>query len=320
MEDEVFEQPTSHSEDVQPNETPDTPDVDINAALREFGIIKDEPMGEETDEPEQDEELEPEDDPPAIADEPKKLTVKFNKQEVEIDETQIPEYVQKGLALDKERERRSETEKALERSAKIAGFNSTDEYLANLDKIEQQAIQKKQDDFDYLKQQLREEVENAGLDPDYVERYLDAHPLLQQAKDVMERESKAQETRKQEDQQQQLLKGWEELFNQHPELVETAPPEGEKPDWLTAEMDALIEQGYKPIHAFELTNRDKIIADERKRTEQAVIKQQRLNKRSQVEKEAVADTEPEIDSGILAGGALFGVPTKLLKKYGTKTK
>ncbi|KOS04157.1 hypothetical protein [Paenibacillus polymyxa] len=319
MEDEVFEQPTSHSEEVQPNETPDTPDVDINAALREFGIIKDEPMGEDQDEPEQ-EDAEPEEEPPAIADEPKKLRVKVNKEEIEVDDDQIPELVQKGFGLDKERQRRTEAEQALQRAAKLAGFEKADEYLANLDKIEQQAIQKKQDDFDYLKQQLREEVENAGLDPDYVERYLDAHPLLQQAKEVMERESKSQETQKQEAQQQQLLKGWEELFNQHPELVENAPAEGEKPEWLTAEMDALIELGYKPIHAFEVTNRDKIIADERKRTEQAVIKQQRLNKRSQVEKDAAPDMEPEIDSGILAGGALFGVPTKLLKKYGTKTK
>ncbi|MGG4217307.1 hypothetical protein ABEW32_03635 [Paenibacillus jamilae] len=315
MEDEVFEQPTSHSEDVQTTETPDTPGVDINAALKEFGIINDEPMGEEQDVLEQDEELEPEDEPPAIADEPKKLKVKFNKQEVEIDENQIPEYVQKGLALEKERERRSETEKALERSAKIAGFNSTDEYLANLDKIEQQAVQKRQDDFDYLKQQLREEVENAGLDPDYVERYLDAHPLLQQAKEVMERESKAQELQKQEAQQQQLLKGWEELFNQHPELVENAPAEGERPDWLTSEMDALIEQGYKPIHAFELTNRDKIIANERKRTEQNVIKQQRLNKRAQVEKQAALETEPEVPKELADGFALFGLNPALAKKY-----
>lgn len=315
MEDEVFEQPASHSEDVQPNETPDTPGVDINAALREFGIIKDEPMGEESDVLEQDEELEPEDESPAIADEPKKLKVKFNKQEVEIDETQIPEYVQKGLALDKERERRSETEKALERSAKIAGFNSTDEYLANLDKIEQQAVQKRQDDFDLLKQQLREDAESAGIDPDYLDRYLDAHPLLQQAREVVERESKAQETQKQEAQQQQLLKGWEELFNQHPELVENAPAEGEKPDWLTAEMDALIEQGYKPIHAFELTNRDKIIADERKRTEQAVIKQQRLNKRAQVVTQASAEMEPEVPQEYASAFAAFGLNPKAAKKY-----
>ncbi|QYK61849.1 hypothetical protein [Paenibacillus sp. S25] len=315
MEDEVFEQPTSHSEDVQPNETPDTTGVDINAALREFGIIKDEPMGEESVEPEQDEELEPEDEPPAIADEPKKLTVKFNKQDIEINEDQIPEYVQKGLALEKERERRSETEKALERSAKIAGFNSTDEYLANLDKIEQQAIQKKQDDFDLLKQQLREDAESAGIDPDYLDRYLDAHPLLQQAREVVERESKSQETRKQEEQQQQLLKGWEELFNQHPELVENAPAEGEKPDWLTAEMDALIEKGYAPVHAYRLTNSDKIIAEERKRTEQSVIKQQRLNKRAQVEKQAALETEPEVPKELADGFKLFGLNPALAKKY-----
>ncbi|EHS59455.1 hypothetical protein [Paenibacillus sp. Aloe-11] len=314
MGDEVFEQPASHSEDVQTTETPDTPGVDINAALREFGIIKDEPMGEEPDEPVQ-EEIEPEDEPPAIADEPKKLRVKVNKEEIEVDDDQIPELVQKGFGLDKERKRRTEAEQALQRSAKLAGYETADEYLANLDKIEQQAVQKRHEDFDYLKQQLREEVENAGLDPDYVERYLDAHPLLQQAKEVMERESKAQELQKQEAQQQQLLKGWEELFNQHPELVETAPPEGEKPDWLTAEMDALIEQGYKPIHAFELTNRDKIIADERKRTEQAVIKQQRLNKRAQVEKQAALETEPEVPKELADGFALFGLNPAAAKKY-----
>ncbi|WDM22642.1 hypothetical protein [Paenibacillus polymyxa] len=314
MEDEVFEQPTSHSEEVQPNETPDTPGVDINAALREFGIIKDEPMGEDQDKPEQ-EDTEPEDDPPAIADEPKKLRVKVNKEEIEVDDDQIPELVQKGFGLDKERQRRTEAEQALQRAAKLAGFETADEYLANLDKIEQQAIQKKQDDFDLLKQQLREDAENAGIDPDYLDRYLDAHPLLQQAREVVERESKAQETRKQEDQQQQLLKGWEELFNQHPELVENAPVEGEKPDWLTAEMDALIKKGYAPVHAYHLTNSDKIIAEERKRTEQSVIKQQRLNKRAQVEKQAALETEPEVPQELASAFSIFGLDPKAAKKY-----
>jgi hypothetical protein len=319
MEDEVFEQPTSHSEDVQPNETPDTTGNAVDEALAMFGITREQEQAEPEDQQEE-EELEPEDEPPAIADEPEKLRVKVNKEEIEVDDDQIPELVQKGFGLDKERKRRTEAEQYLQRAAKLAGFEAVDDYLANLDKIEQQAIQKKQDDFDLLKQQLREDAESAGIDPDYLDRYLDAHPLLQQAREVVERESKSQETLKQQEQQQQLLKGWEELFNQHPELVENAPAEGEKPDWLTAEMDALIEQGYKPVHAFELTNRDKIIAEERKRTEQNVIKRQRLNKRAQVEKEAVADTEPEIDSGILSGAALFGVPKKLIRKYATKTK
>ncbi|KAE8559791.1 hypothetical protein [Paenibacillus polymyxa] len=315
MEDEVFEQLASHSEEVQTTETPDTPDVDINAALREFGIIKDEPMGEDQDEPEQDEELEPEDEPPAIADEPKKLRVKVNKEEIEVDDDQIPELVQKGFGLDKERQRRTEAEQALQRAAKLAGFETADEYLANLDKIEQQAIQKKQDDFDLLKQQLREDAESAGIDPDYLDRYLDAHPLLQQAREVVERESKSQEIRQQEDQQQQLLKGWEELFNQHPELVENAPAEGEKPDWLTTEMDALIEQGYKPIHAFELTNRDKFLAAERKRAEQDVIKKQRLNKRSQVVTQASAEMETEVPQEVASAFAAFDMNPKLAPKY-----
>ncbi|MFS8215625.1 hypothetical protein [Paenibacillus sp. S29] len=315
MEGNEHEQITSHSEDVQTTETPDTPDVDINAALREFGIIKDEPMGEDQDEPEQDEELEPEDEPPAIADEPKKLRVKVNKEEIEVDDDQIPELVQKGFGLDKERQRRTEAEQALQRAAKLAGFETADEYLANLDKIEQQAIQKKQDDFDLLKQQLREDAESAGIDPDYLDRYLDAHPLLQQAREVVERESKSQETRKQEEQQEQLLKGWEELFNQHPELVENAPAEGEKPEWLTAEMDALIKQGYKPVHAYEVTNRDKFLAAERKRTEQDVIKKQRLNKRSQVVTQASAEMEPEVPQDLASAFAAFNLDPKAAKKY-----
>ncbi|OMF48596.1 hypothetical protein [Paenibacillus peoriae] len=320
MEDEVFEQPTSHSEDVQPNETPDTTGNAVDEALEMFGITREQEQAEPEEPQDQQEDVEPEGESPAIADEPKKLIVKVNKEEIEVDDDQIPELVQKGFGLDKERQRRTEAEQYLQRAAKLAGFETADEYLANLDKIEQQAIQKKQDDFDLLKQQLREDAENAGIDPDYLDRYLDAHPLLQQAREVVERESKSQETQKQEAQQQQLLKGWEELFSQHPELVENAPAEGEKPVWLTAEMDELIELGYKPIHAFEVTNRDKFLAAERKRTEQDVIKKQRLNKRSQVEKEAVADTEPEIDSGILSGAALFGVPQKLIRKYATKTK
>lgn len=316
MEDEQIEQPTSHSEDVQTTETPDTTGNAVDEVLAMFGVTREQEQAEpEEPQDQQDEELEPEEETPAIADEPKKLRVKVNKEEIEVDDDQIHELVQKGFGLDKERKRRTEAEQALQRAAKLAGFETADEYLANLDKIEQQAIQKKQDDFDLLKQQLREDAENAGIDPDYLDRYLDAHPLLQQAREVVERESKSQETQKQEAQQQQLLKGWEELFSQHPELVENAPAEGEKPVWLTAEMDALIEQGYKPVHAYQLTNRDKFLAAERKRTEQDVIKKQRLNKRSQVVTQASAELEPEVPQDLASAFAAFNLDPKAAKKY-----
>src|SRR5690606_33428522 len=117
----------------------------------------------------QEEDVQEEKEEPEASPAKETYRVKFNKEEVEIEPERVPELLQKGLALDKERRKREELEQALQRAAKLAGFDSHEEYLKNLDKIEEEKIKKEQDRFEALRKQLREEAYEAGLDPDKME-------------------------------------------------------------------------------------------------------------------------------------------------------
>ncbi|EJW14449.1 hypothetical protein M5X00_29965 [Paenibacillus alvei] len=253
---------------------------------------------------------EPEDEQP----ERKGITVKHNKEEVFIDEDKIPEYARKGLNYEKIEGRAKQYESALDRIARQQGFKDHSELVANLDRIEQEAIQRQHDQFEQYKKQMREEAENAGLDPEAVEQYLENHPMLNQAKEVLERESQAQAIRKQEEEQQRLLQGWEDLFRKYPQLAEQTGEDG-KADWMTPEMERRIKRGYDPIDAYELVHRDSIIADERKRAEQSTLKQQRLNKRVQVEGAGGTDLEPQAPPELAAAFAMFDIDPKKAQKY-----
>ena len=128
----------SHTEDDHEQQDSRT-DIPMEDVYKAFGIDK---PGEQQDE-------KVKEDAPAIEQkpEPKTIKVKVDKEEREFDvsDDKLPEYVQKAYALDKERERKSELEKSLDRAAKLAGLNTHEELLANLDKMEQ-ANQKAQED------------------------------------------------------------------------------------------------------------------------------------------------------------------------------
>ncbi|BFH70601.1 hypothetical protein J27TS7_58700 [Paenibacillus dendritiformis] len=311
----------THSEEVteQVSAHPEADDrQSMMDAYAAFGL--DYPAEESEEVQEQEREGEPQDEHPPTDDEPverqerKGITVKHNKEEVFIDEEKIPEYARKGLNYDKIEGRAKQYEQALDRIAKQQGFKDHADLVANLDRIEQQAIQRQQEQFDTLKQQIREDAENAGLDPELVDQYLENHPALQQAREVLEKDKLASELRKQEEESRRQTESWEALFRKYPQLLEQTNEDGSAA-WMTPELESRIRRGYDPIDAYELVYRDNIIADERRRAEQATLKQQRLNKRADVLKDSGAKLEPQAPEELMAGFALFGIDPKKAQKY-----
>jgi len=256
---------------------------------------------------------------PAIDGEPeqvvKGVTVKHNGQDVLVPDDQISENLQKGLNYEKVKGQAKQYESALDRIARQQGYKDHADLIANLDALEQKQVQQQRDQFDSLKQQLREDADNAGIDPDILDQYLDNHPLLQQAREVVQRSEQEQQLRQQEQSQQQLLQGWESLFKKYPQLTEQVDAETGTASWLTPEMQSRLQRGYDPVDAYELVYRDSILADERKRTEQSVLKNQRLNKRAQVEGVGGTDLEPNAPEELTSAFALFDIDPKRAQKY-----
>src|SRR5438105_4724003 len=122
-----MEDVTSQSDNVQ--EVIEDDDAAITDALAAFGIPK--PTAEEST---SEDDTDGSDKPVATQEtdkpEGKKRVVKFNKEDREVAEEEVDELLQKGLALDKERERRSEYEKALDRVAKQQGYKDHADLIA----------------------------------------------------------------------------------------------------------------------------------------------------------------------------------------------
>jgi hypothetical protein len=295
------EQIASQSEDVQEDA--------VQGALAMFDLL-----------PEQveEQEIETEEEPPAIEEPANVRKVKFNKEEREVKEEEIDSLLQQGLALPKERERKEQYESALKRAAKLAGYDDVNQYLTNLDTIEQQAIEHKSNEIDALKQQMLQEYADAGFDPATLENFIDNHPLFVNAKATAEREQQALAAQKTQQAEEAKLQGWKDLFAKYPTLAETMSEDG-KAEWFTPELEAKVARGYDPIDAYELVNRNTITAEERRLAEQNVLKQQRLNKRAAIGTDtAPADNEPAVPKEISDAFALFGLDPKAAKKYITK--
>ncbi|MEK4185661.1 hypothetical protein [Paenibacillus sp. FSL L8-0494] len=295
----------SHSEEITPEASPQAA-TGVNEALEMFGIEPTEPVAEA------------EEEAPSIETEPeperKGRTYKYNKEEVFVPEDQVDEYARKGLNYDKIEGRAKDYEAALERTAKLNGFSSHKEYLENLDRLEQEAIQHKEDSFQSLRQAMVDQYTEAGWDPQQLEEFLDNNPLLQQAKEVLDREKTAQESVKAQEAQAQQLKGWEDLFAKYPHLAEETPEVGTA-SWYTPDIQAKIQRGYDPIDAYELVNRDAIAGNQRKLAEQDVLKQQRLNKRAAVLGNTSEDLAPSVPKELSDAFALFGIEPQAAQKY-----
>jgi hypothetical protein len=93
---------------------------------------------------------------------PKGFTVKYNKEERFVSEDEAPTWIQKGLNYDKVAERAALAEQYqqhLERTAKYHGFESVDEYVSELSRVEQERI-------------IAEEAKKYGVPEDFIRQEL----------------------------------------------------------------------------------------------------------------------------------------------------
>jgi hypothetical protein len=307
----------SQSEEVQQQQQVSNDD-EVRAYYEAFGIDFPETQPE-GDDHEEGTDLEEQDDPaiddPTARVEQEGLQVKYNGQETVVPDDEVRDYVEKGMNYDKIKDRSQQYEVALNRLARQQGYKDHAELLDNLDRIEQERIQQQQTEFDQLKQALREDAENAGIDVETLDRYLDNHPLLKQAQETVQRSQQEQEHRKQEELQQQQLAGWQALFAKYPDLSEQVDADTGTAAWMTPDMHARMERGYDPIDAYELVHRDALTAQTRKQAEQAVIKAQRLNRRAQVETNPGGNLEPQAPEELTAAFSMFGIDPKNAQKY-----
>lgn len=307
------EQITSQSDDVQQ----ETHSDEVKSALAAFDLLPNEPETVEEEELDQEEpeyQEETEEVPPATEEPTNVRKVKFNKGEVEVKEDEIDDLLQRGLALDKERERKETYRSGLERAAKLAGYDNVDTYLTELDNIERQTIQNKSNEINAMKQDMLQQYADAGFDPAQLEAFIDNHPLIKQAEEITAREQAALDAQKENQKEAALTQGFQDLFTKYPNLVEDV--QDGQATWYTADMKAKIDRGYDPIDAYELINRDAIVAENRRLSEQAVLKQQRYNKRAPLSPDSLPDKDiVTVPTELSDAFALFGLPPKDAKKY-----
>lgn len=317
---ENVDQSASHSEEVTDQSAP--PQVDEKESARQtafeaFGLVEDEEA------PPTKTEKAPESVPPIEQEaERKGIKVKYNKEEVFIDEDKVPEYARKGLNYDKVEGRAKELQDALDRTARLNGFKDHSEYLANLDKIEQEREQAKEREFEELEQSLFDELVENGLDEKKAREYIDSHPLLSEARALKAERAEEQQKQQQQMSQQQTREKWDQLYLAYPELVESSTvfDRGETPDWYTPDMQTRIARGYDPLDAYELAHKTTIIDRNKQMAKQQAIKEQRLGLRAQVETDANADLEPEVPDNLASAFSLFGLGKESAKKYVRKAR
>lgn len=308
---------------VSSSQTETAPDVqeEVFADPREaFGL----PPKEASDDVVNDDEGRSDNDPPAKEEvaEPKKMTVKYNKEDVEIDEDKIPEYVQKGLALDKTRELAKQRENELDRAAKLLGYKDHGELTVNLDRIERERQQQQVDQFQQAKQKIIDDLVYNGVDEQTAIEYAENNPLVQQARATMEKEQLQEQARQLQSFEQQRLSGWAQLYETFPDVGETAKDfaDGGKPTWYTSEMESMVAQGYKPLDAYRLAHMDKIQTQTKKQAEQKAIKQQMLGQRAQVEGQSPIDNTPQASEELRSAFSAFGLDPKRANKYAKKVR
>lgn len=101
--------------------------------------------------------------------EPEYDEIVYNKEKVKIPVTERQTYLQKGYNYDKVKTAADNANAALLKAAKIEGFNTIEEYLAELDKRE--------------KVLLAEKIEEAEGDPDKIEEIVNNHPIVVKTKE-----------------------------------------------------------------------------------------------------------------------------------------
>lgn len=137
------------------------------------------------------------------------FTVKYNKEERQVSYDEAPDYIQKGLNYDKVSQRVDQYQQKLQDLTKFYGYQNEDELFSALEQAKQE--------------QQRQQYEEAGINPDMLNQFIEQHPDIQYA-----RELKAKET------ENARFEGEvNELFSEFPDL---------KPEQIPNEVWQLKEQ------------------------------------------------------------------------------
>lgn len=316
----------NQSEEVQPQENFDAETEALYAAY-DLPAPKEQ---KEVDVQFPDVNAEPETEEPPTTEEPaaaetetkRTLRLKYNGEEKDVDEEEARTLAQKGMNYDKVQQKLQEQQQALDEVAQLQGFKDHAELLAQLPKLRQQQQKQKENEYDELRQSLRDEALEAGLDPDKLEQYLDNHPIMQESKRILE--SQQQLTVK--SQQEQTISRWNELYSMLPDDAEKPElyfaPDGtlmfnsqNVPSWYNSDIQSKIERGYDPVDAFKIANMGNMTAQAKKQAEQRTIKEQQLGVRAQVEKSGAAEVDPnDLMPAQVMLAELFGVTPEDVRK------
>lgn len=155
---------------------------------------------------------------PATTQEPNYFEIKYNKEPVKVSYDEAPSYIQKGMNYDKVQQRATEYENYLNRVAQLSGYQNHDEFIHALEEAEQQ--------------QQRQQYEDAGINPDVLNQFLEQHPDMQYAREM----------RAKEQEQRQIQTEVDQLKERFPDI---------QPSDLSEELFQLKEQRNIPLlHAY----------------------------------------------------------------------
>jgi hypothetical protein len=182
---------------------------------------------------------------------PKGMTVKYNKEDRFVSDEELPSYVQKGLNYDKVSDRAKEADtfqQNLERIAKHYGFETHSDYLAELDRFEQQ-------------KRIEEEADKLGVDESVIREHLE--PLKKQVAQFEQEKESLRQERLQVQINAELtdLKAKYSDFDKHQDKV----------------FDMAISQGYKLEDAYKVATYEEKLSGIAKQTEAETIRKLQQN-------------------------------------------
>jgi hypothetical protein len=142
----------------------------------------------------------------------------------------------------------------LDKQAQIYGYRDRNEY-------------KKALDAHLADQEVEKQAQIMGVDAETYKQFF--QPVNQEVDQLRQEVQTYREQFTAQQQKEQQTQSWGELYSAHPDLVESSAAfnEGKNPDWYSPQMQELVSMGYKPVHAYELANKDTLF----KKKEQEVL-------------------------------------------------
>lgn len=178
---------------------------------------------------------------------PEGITVKYNKEDRFIPQTEVNDWVQKGLNYEKVSERASQFEKQaqnLDRVAKLYGYENHDEFMAAVDEAERQ-------------RQIEQEAAKLGVDESVIREHLS--PMRQQ----MEQYKSELDQIRQQESQRQIQTEIESLTAKYPDFEQ----------FKDQVFDMVITGGVKSLeHAYILATHEQKLSQIAKQTQQETIR------------------------------------------------